>query len=64
MTAKDVAQGGARKNPRYERLTSYGPYVVLSELRLPITKIMPAHSQKGRLATCLRPKDPQGDALQ
>jgi len=42
MTAKDVARG-AQKSPRCERLTSYGPYIVLSELCLPITKIVPAH---------------------
>jgi hypothetical protein len=43
MTAKDVAQGRVQKSPRSVRLTSYGPYVVLSELRLPITKIVSAH---------------------
>ena len=43
MTAKDVAQGRVQKNPRSERLTSYSSYVVLPELRLPITKIVLAH---------------------
>lgn len=43
---------------------SSSSYVVLPELRLPIAKIVPAHGQNGRLATCLGSKDPQGDALQ
>jgi hypothetical protein len=43
---------------------SYGSNFVLSELRLPITEIEPAHGQNGRLATRLGSKDPQSDALQ
>ena len=42
----------------------YSSYVVLSELSLPIAKILPAHGQNGRLATCLGTEGPQSDVLQ
>lgn len=48
----------------WEMYPSYSSYVVLSELSLPIAKILPAHGQNGRLTTCLGTEGPQSDALQ
>ena len=50
--------------PARNMYPSYSSYVVLSELRLPIAKTVPAHGQNSRLGTCLGSKNPQSDALQ